>query len=61
MDELNNLNDELALIISDIKSIENSQCVNCSYLTFRMLLLTQEESIEGQKQVNTSKQVKLGM
>ena len=53
MDELNKLKDEIALITSDIESIENSQCEGCSYFTFRRLILRHEESRECQRQVNT--------
>ena len=55
MDELNKLQDEIALIPSDIESVENSLCEDCSYSTFRRLILRHEETRECQRQINTLK------
>ena len=55
MDELTKLQEEIVLITSDIKSIENSPCEDCSYSTFRRIVLRHEETKECQKQVDTLK------
>ena len=55
MDELTKLQEEIALITSDIKSIENSPCEDCSYSTFRRIVLRHEETKECQKYVDILK------
>lgn len=52
MDELYKLKDEIVLITSDIESNENSLCEDCTYSTFRRLIIRHEESRECQKQVD---------
>ena len=44
MDELTKLQKEIVLITSDIKSIENSPCEDCTYSTFRRIVLRHEET-----------------
>ena len=55
MDELTKLQNEIALITSDIKSIENSPCEDCTYSTFRRIVIRHEETKECQKQVDILK------
>ena len=55
MDELNKLKDEIALTTSDLESIENSQCEDCSYSALRTLILRHENARECHRQVNNSK------
>ena len=55
MDELTKLEDEIVLIISDIKLIENSPCEDCTYSISRNIVLRHEETEKFQKQVDTLK------
>ena len=55
MDELTKLQDEIVLLTSDIESIENSPCEDCTYSISRNIVLRHEETKEFQKQVDTLK------